>query len=297
MREYLQGFFHDFSYPPEAAETFLAAYDAIHADPDVGKRFDSLIACYEQDKNCDVKPMIDEAGALSQVVSVHEYTGKLLLFLCMSKALKAYYQEEGLSIDIWFTSMCDLKYKAVECKLVHGVWGSFVCEWFIRFFRMTCFGFEKLQCELIPFKKNYEKNGVCLTPESVVINVHIPRTGGKLDAESLKKSFALAAAFFKEHDQLSQIVFVCASWLLFPKHLEVLSPDSNLRRFISCFDIVNHGEYEDYEEVWRLFDKEYTGDAELLPQNTSLRRIYADWIRKGEKTGWGHGVYVYSEQG
>ena len=32
-----------------------------------------------------------------------------------------------------------------------------------------------------------------------------------------------------------------------------------------------------------------------MPQNTSLRRAYADWIRKGEKTGCGYGVYVYKE--
>lgn len=26
----------------------------------------------------------------------------------------------------------------------------------------------------------------------------------------------------------------------------------------------------------------------------SLRRAYAEWIRKDEKTGWGYGVYVYT---
>ena len=239
--------------------------------------------------------MLGEAAALAAAVGVHEYTAKLLLCLCMSRTLREYYRKAGFSEKIWFTCMCDLKYKAVECRLVHGIWGSFVSEWFIRFFRMTRFGFEKLQFELISFEKDYAKNGVCLTPGSTVINVHIPRTGGRLDEAGLKSSFKQAAAFFRENFQTEPIVFVCSSWLLFPKNLEVLSPSSNLYRFISLFDLIAHGEYADYSQVWRLFDKEYQGDVDQLPQDTSFRRAYADWIRKGEKTGWGDGVYVYSE--
>lgn len=295
MREYLQWFFEAFEYPAEAAATLTAAYDALYADADFAARFDEILSRYEESIECDIGKMIEDMGKLCADAQVNEYTGKLLMHIVMSERLREYYAEAGLDERIWFTSMCDLKYKAVECKLVYGVWGSFVSGWFGRFFHATRFGFEKLQFELIEFGDEYEKDGVKLTKGSKVINIHIPRTGGRLDEESMKKAFEQAAVFYRERYGLEQVVFVCGSWLLYPKNLEILSEKSNLRRFIGVFDVYKHGEYEDYSQVWRLFDKDYKGDVDALPQDSSFRRGYADWIRRGIPTGWGSGVYVYDK--
>jgi hypothetical protein len=178
---------------------------------------------------------------------------------------------------------------------VHGIWGTFVPAWYRGFFKLNLFGFEKLQFEVISFRREYQKNGVVLTPESKVLNTHIPRTGTKLDPESLRASYRKGAAFFRKHFGMDTPVFVCNSWFLFPKNREVLSPSSNLLRFMSDFEIAEWGEYQDYEQVWRLFDKNYESDVDKLPQDTSLRKAYADWIRLGKKTGWGYGVKVYAE--
>jgi len=62
---------------------------------------------------------------------------------------------------------------------------------------------------------------------------------------------------------------------------------------MSDFDIIEQEEYDDYGEVWRLFDVNYDGNPDHLPQDSSFRRGYVDWIRKGIKTGCGYGVYVY----
>ena len=79
----------------------------------------------------------------------------------------------------------------------------------------------------------------------------------------------------------------------FKKREEVLIKEQSSAKYNRYFDVFFHEEYPDYSEVWRLFDVQYDGNVEHLPQNTSLRRAYADWIRKGEKTGFGYGVYVY----
>ena len=42
---------------------------------------------------------------------------------------------------------------------------------------------------------------------------------------------------------------------------------------------------------------EYTGDVDELPQDTSRRRAYADWIRRGKKFGGARGVYIYDKKG
>ena len=292
MKKYLAEFFEMFSYPEEAAAALNGAYEELTADQSRQQQFEALMHCYAADKNCDFKDIFEKIRELSDAAGIHRYTGELLLFICLSKALKQHYLAEGVDEEIWFTSMCDLKYKLVECQLVHGIWGSFVAPWFVGFFNMTRFGFGKLQFELEPFRHHYEKGGIVLKPDDLVINTHIPRTGSKLDREAKAEAYRKAGEFFRKRLGNQPIAFVCHSWLLFPRNLEILSPESNLYAFISDFDIIEWQEYGDYREVWRLFDVEYNGDVEQLPQNTSFRRAYANWIRNGEKTGWGYGVFL-----
>lgn len=294
MRTYLEAFFEEFDYPQEGAEALLLAYDRIQEETKQAEAFREILACYEADKMYDFGKLLERAAEVSEKCGVHVYTGKLLLLCCMSKQLKQYYAEEGIAENIWKTSMYDLKYKLIECKCVHDIYGTFVAGWFVGFFQLWRFGFCKLQFERVDFKRTYEKNGVSLQPDSKVINVHIPRTGTKLDRESMCRSYEQAAAFYKEQFGMETIVFVCHSWLLFPKNKEILSPKSNLYAFISDFDIIEQEEYDTYGEVWRLFDVNFDGDPDHLPQDTSFRRGYVDWIRNGIKTGCAYGVYVYS---
>lgn len=293
MREYLQKFMEIFDYPKEAREALVRAYDAMQADADARAGFDALLDRYAADAGCACFDMLEEVRVLSEKSGVHSYTGDLLLLICMSESLREHYRREGIDEEIWKRSMYDLKWKLLECISVHGVWGSFVCKWLMGYFDLTRFAFGRMQFEIRPFKRYYEKNGVSLNPESRVINGHIPRSGERLDADIVAASYKEAAAFFKAREGLEQVVFVCDSWLLYPRNMEILSDSSNIRRFAGQYDIIESGEYEDYKEVWRLFDVAYTGDVEALPQNSSFRRGYADWIRKGIKTGWGYGVYVY----
>lgn len=293
MKAYLQEFFELFAYPEEARTALEQAYDAIAAQGALKDEFEALLQHYEKDKNCDFRLILDPMDIVSDRAGIHRYTGRLLLQICMCGTLKEYYREEGVDEQIWYFSVQDLKWKMIECKCVHDIWGTFLDTWFQGFFRMTRFCFEKLEFELVPFGRNYEKNGVVLTPESIVAKTHIPRTGTKLDKESKNRSYEMAAKFFRERYHLDPVVFVCGSWFLFPRNKEVLSPESNLYAFISDYDVIQHWEYEDYSQVWRLFDRNYEGDVDKLPQDTSLRRAYADWIRKGIRTGAGYGVYVF----
>lgn len=33
----------------------------------------------------------------------------------------------------------------------------------------------------------------------------------------------------------------------------------------------------------------------IIPQNTSLRKKYIDYVKSGKKSGWGYGAFVYSD--
>jgi hypothetical protein len=73
----------------------------------------------------------------------------------------------------------------------------------------------------------------------------------------------------------------------------MLKDSSNILAFMNDYDLVASGEYDNYNEVWRLFDKNYDGDPSHLPTDSTLRRAYVDLISRGEKTGWGKGVFVF----
>lgn len=293
MKTYLKTFLEQFSYLEEDQAELCKAYDKLEASKEVYQEFKGLLKAYDAEMNCDFQSVIEHMTVISSKAGIHEYTGFLILFICLSKSLKRYYEEAGYGEEIWFTTMCDLKWKVEECKQVQGICGTFVPYWYVRFYKLERFGFGKLQFEFVKFNREYACDGVVLKPDSRVINVHIPRTGTKLDRESMNASYKMAAEFFKKMLREEPVVFVCHSWFLYPRNKEVLSEKSNLYAFISDFDIIEQEEYEDYREVWRLFDVQYDGNVDHLPQNTSLRRAYADWIRRGEKTGRGYGVYVY----
>lgn len=292
MRKYLEGFMRECAYQRDDISALLSAYDKLLAS--YSCELSALVSEYDTGYNIDYEASLGRMKELSHLAGIHEYTGALLLFLCYTKRLREYYKEAGISDEIFLSSVLDLRYKLDECKCVYGIVGSFVAKWFSGFFNLTRFALGRLQFEIVEFGGEYEKDGVKLTPDTKVINVHIPRTGTRLDRESALESYKLAKEFFAPILG-NRIAFICSSWLLFPRHREMLNPTSNLLAFMNDFDVYASGEYENYNEVWRLFDTMYDGDVSHLPADSSLRRAYIDLISRGEKTGWGKGVFVYKK--
>ena len=294
MRTYLEGFFKDFVYSEKDTRELLRAYDAIVADDVAREEWESVLSCYETNMQCDIPSLRERAEALAPRVRLHPYTLKLLLFLCMTRQALVYYRERGLSDDLWRDTMMDLRYKLEECREVWGICGTFVATWFDGFFLLDRFTLGRLQFELREFKHTYEKGGVTLMEHSPVINVHIPRTGTPLDPASCDAAFAQAAKFYEKAFEGAPVAFICHSWLLYPANEQLLSPSSNVYAFMKRFDVLESGDYgEDHPDLWRLFDRPYTGDVNRLPYDSSMRRAYVDHIRAGGKSGWGFGVYLY----
>lgn len=295
MRSFVEQFMVKYDYPEEARSVLLSAYDALMACDKSRPELVRMIKEYDVSYGTDLVAEEEKMKEISLLAGVNEYTGMVIRFICYMKRLKEYYDEAGYGEAMYMGVANDIKYKLWECKLVKGVWGSFVTPWFCRFFRLDRFCFERLQFELIDFNGDYVTDGVALKPDTKVINVHIPRTGGRLDKESVDRSYAMAADFFKKKFGLDRIIFHCNSWLLFPKNKELLKEGSNLLSFISDYRVVEVKEYDNYSEVWRLFDTEYTEDHSKLPADSSLRRAYIDLMNKGEPIGSAKCVYIYED--
>jgi hypothetical protein len=198
------------------------------------------------------------------------------------------YLESGIDLQIYKDTVLDLKWKIEECKIVKGICGSFVAAWFPGFFNMTRFALGRLQFELIPIGFDYEKNGIKLKKDkSIVINVHIPRTGTPLDKMSCDRAYAQAREFFKDKIE-KNTAFICDSWLLYPENKHIIPPHTNTYRFLSEYDVVewktNTG-----EDLWRLFDTDEKNPSRL-PTNGSLRACYVDHLKKGGRVGTGVGI-------
>ena len=289
MRKYLEKIMQECDYGEDDVSGLLSAYDKLQSS--CTDELSVLISEYDAGYNINYESALSRMKALSEKAEIHEYTGALLLFLCYTKRLREYYKEKGISDGIFLSSVLDLRYKLNECKCVYGIKGSFVAKWFSGFFDLTRFALGRLQFEIVDFGLEYEKGGVKLAPDSKVINVHIPRTGTPLDRESTLESYRLAKEFFAPILGDTP-AFVCSSWLLFPRHREMLKSDSHILAFMDDYELLASGEYANYNEVWRLFDTMYDGDVSHLPDDTSLRRAYVDLISRGEKTGWGKGVFI-----
>ncbi len=289
MRTYLNEFFKDFAYEEADAQHLLATYDHISTNQAANHLLGEILAAYSANILLDYKEEVqNRAGKIAEMTALHPFTVDLVVFICMTKHLRSVYEENGIDLQIYRDSVLDLKWKLEECKIVRGICGTFVAHWFAGFFNLTRFTLGRLQFELRPIGFDYEKNGRKLIKgESLVIKVHIPRTGAPMDKESCDKAYAQAREFFK--DKVGENpAFLCNSWLLYPENKEILSPHSNTYRFLSEYDIVlsrtNTG-----EDLWRLFDTDEKNPARL-PTDTTFRARYVEHLKKGGRVGIGIGI-------
>ena len=297
MKRYLEGFLRDFDYKESDAKFLLDEYSKIASNEEANKGFNELIELYNQTIEFDYyKDFLVKAENAGKLAGVHPYTSGLLIFMCISKHLKELYDQKGISEEIYHESMLDLRYKLEECKLVKGIIGSFVAWWFPGFFNMTRFALGRLQFELSRYDgETYTKNGKTLNKGDTVIGVHIPRSETPITKEATDDAYAKAAKFFVDQIPNKQIVFVCHSWLLYKATLEVFPKHTNTYRFIHEFDVTweTHDKEGEYNDAWRLFDMDYTGDVNDYPENTSMRRAYKQYLLNGGKTGEGFGIIMY----
>lgn len=289
MREYLFDFFNEYGYTEKDSQHLLATYDKITADKSADRLFNEILSAYKADISMDYQgKLFKKTREISEITGVHDYTVELLVFICITKHLKAVYIERNIDLQIYRDSVLDLKWKLEECKAVKGIVGSFVSPWFCGFFDLTRFALGRLQFEIITTWQDYEKNGVKLEAnKSKVINVHIPRTGTPLDKESCDKAYAQAREFFKE--QVGEnCPFVSYSWLLYPENKDILPKHTNTYRFMSEYDIIGW-EVNNGKDLWRLFDTEEK-NPDRLPCDTTMRRCYVEHLKKGGRVGCGFGV-------
>ena len=293
MRNYITYLMEELDFDAEARVALLADFDKIEANDEAKKEFYDCIASYEADINVNYGTLLTNAEKAGEKAGVHKYSAGLLVFMCMSKHLKACYEKEGIDLQIWHDSMLDLKWKLWECKAVKGMWGSFVAWWFPGFFNMTRFALGRLQFDFTRYGNTYSDEEFDLKPDSMVLGVHIPRTMTPFDKASRDDAYAKAKAFFAPKLNGAPMVFTCYSWLLYPGYKDIIPEKSNTRSFMDDFKIISQCDDKEgeYNDAWRLFDMDQPKDLNEYPENSSLRRAIKKYLIEGGRTGEGLGIF------
>lgn len=286
IRENAKQMMQKLDFPINAQQELLSTLDVLLNSSEFLE-----IANRYQKENFDYSKALEDTKNLALKHSVCEYTSYMLLLICMAPELHKRYTQKGIADEIFYATMADLKYKLEECRLVHGKTGTFVPWWYKGFFEMKIFALGRLQFEINHTWFDCNVEGVHIPKGTKVLSVHIPRTNTRLEHSLVLDSYKQATEFFK--DYFDNIIFICNSWLLYPWNREVLKDGSNLAEFYDDFTIVQTGEYENYSEVWRLFDCLYDDNPDNLPNDTSLRRAYIERIKDKQPIGYGTGVIIF----
>lgn len=289
LYNYICGFLKEYEYDRSSSDCLLFSYEQITNNLETNKLMEEILQLYNTDYHCDFDVIFNNAERIAQMLEIHEFTIELLVFICLSKHLKELYSENGIAIEYYRKSMADLKYKLDECMLVYGIVGSFVAYWFVPFFKLKRFGIGRLQFEVVPFRANYNKNGIVLTPDTKVINIHIPRSKEPLTEEACMESYRKAKEFFKAEIDTDPCPFVCDSYLLYPENEKFLPPTTNTYRFFKSFDIISVRSDKERNHLWRIFDT-HEKNIDRLPADTTMRRAFIEHLKKGGKMGEGRGI-------
>lgn len=233
----------------------------------------------------------------------HVFSLRLLFCLEAAEAAMPKYIKLGLDEELFYRNMTDIKCKLDVGKNAFGVMGvQAPMAWFDRFYFPDRFWLGRFQFETMPFfegcndksLEKYEKDGIVINKGDSVINVHIPEGSGPMTEELAFEAYDMACDFYKEmYEKQGYLVFVCHSWLLYDKHPQFLSPESNIIKFMNQYDIVDPVEEDKFGNGWRVFGKDFTEEYENLPEKTSLQRAYKKWLCGGNKAGYAYGIRIH----
>mgnify|MGYP003371994230 FL=1 len=288
MKQYLEQFFKEYEWPEEAGKAVLGFCEKFWQNKRLGRLLEKDMEIYGQNVEADCTAMGTELVAEAEKEGLNPWETWQLFYLCLSRQLPVHYQQRGLSQKVCRESLFDLKWKAMECRKVYGVWGNFTQDWFAGFLRMERFTLGRLQFEIMK-----EAPSGCPKEWKALgrpfVNVHIPEAG-PLKHEACEQAYRQAEEFWEEKLHLSNPIFFCDSWLLFPGHRKMLPPESNIRRFQDDYALYETYEDKEGHDLWRIFGKLYDGNPETLPENTSLQKAYKKWLLEGRVPGAGRGI-------
>ena len=268
---FLEEFSQRIDLPADAASTLAKTYAAVKD----AESFQALSAMITKRESFEKIAETIKTDAETLKLDWHTYA---MAVLCANvPVIRERYAEKGAGDDIFWDSMIDFRCKINECKKVYGVWGIDPITWYAGFFEAKIFKLGRLEYEV---------------RDEGVYSVHIPSCGA-LHHEDVLDSYKRAYVFFGGKDG-AILPFLCSSYLLFPAYQKAVFPENgNIHRFAEDFTIIRIDDKQNFRDAWRVFDRPYTGDLTVLPQNTSLQRAFVAYMKENDNFGTGLGLFLF----
>ena len=282
-------------YKKELADKIRELVKMLDENEKLASEFDPTANDFALNPEQPISNALGKIKELSEKYGVNEYSLDLLLVINGLPYIHEKFRKKGVSDEVFYETMDDIRCKAQECVECMGVVGTFVAEWYDRFFRGACFGFGRFQYEEATFSDPDFKMSCCkiIKPGDRYINMHIPSRGIPLTDEVRLNSYRAAYKYFSPLFDDGIVIFGCHSWLLYDKHLEFLPEGMNIRKFLGDFELVYSVETEEFGDIWRVFGRYSKLPFNELPRDTALRKAYAERLCAGKKSGVGLGLFAF----
>ena len=238
-------------FPTEEINAVLETYSIISNNCDANLIFEQHVLLYENDVLPDFWAALQMIKKAAEIANASKETTLLAFMVCLTKHLRERYEKAGINETFFNDVISDIKAKSLECDEVYGIYGTFVPEWFGRFFSMTRYALGRLQFETRYLPDEITVNGITIKQDTLTIAVHIP-SGAPLDINECKKSFKLAYEKFAPLFPDGKVIFHCISWLLAPDNKKLLPEKSNIVKFMDFFQIVPWNKDIEHD-FWRIF--------------------------------------------
>lgn len=282
----LENFLRQFIYTEEEIHASLSLLEKFKRSAEAYGEFMKYYNTYRDLHTIDYGALYERIVPLAEKAAMEPYELQLLFIQMLSAHSEYFYKNKGYSHELWLDCLTDLVWKMRECKRVNGFYGSRTFTWFERWLFATRVTLGRLQFEIIESNTEYKSERFDIKVGDKLINVHIPEDSTKaFSNENCKKAFAMAREFFRG-DFEEKIIFRCSSWLLFPKHNEILHESSNIRMFLNSFEIDKASIAFKNSDLWRIFYTDKSVDLlHEYPEDSSLQRAYKKFLSLGESAG------------
>ena len=283
------------SFPAEAVTCFVGLQGNLASNPAFAETLEELVTLFCQDNTTHLGDIIPKVEALAVQHGENPYTLDLVYIMHCAYYTRIRYRESGLSEELFWDSMTDLRYKLLECMTCKNVPGTFVAAWNEGFLRLGRFSLGRFQYEPNGIYQGEDMTLACgytLTKGTRYLNFHIPSSGVPLTDDVRLDSYRQAYEYFRTWSGGEVVLLHTSSWLLNPVHYKILPPHSNILRFMDDFEIYTSAESEKFGNAWRIFGAYAELPVSEWPEDTSLRRAFKAHILSGGKSGHGCGFIV-----
>lgn len=305
--EYLSRFLDKTEFPREAAAFLMQAAQAINDKAE--RQLAELTACYLSAARREVEERLgygyavrENSAALEEIAGKTGFSPDTLWLLALVEAsipVRDDWLGKGRTESLFFDTFADLRYKALECREVHGVWGNFVAGWYAIFYTDRIVKLGRLEFETASYGREepFAGGGLRLEKGSPVLSIHIPSSGEPFHRAAREASYRLAWEHFPQLRQNGKLPCICHSWLLYPDYKPLLPEGSNIRDFMADFEIIGRDETEQFGDDWRLYGADSGKPVEQWPEKTRMQRAFKQYFLEGGKPGYGYGVRLVDANG